>query len=151
MRTEITDIEEYLDTLPAERQAAIRAIRDIIRQNLPAGYEEVMNWGMIAYQVPLAVFPKTYNGQPLLFAALASQKNYMSLYLNCIYTDEQRREKFETDFQATGKKLDAGKSCVRFRQLEDLPLEVIARVIASTPPEEFIKMYQDTRSKRNSK
>jgi hypothetical protein len=75
----------------------------------------------------------------------------MSLYLNCIYTDEQRREKFEEDFQESGKKLDAGKSCVRFRRLEDLPLEVIARVIASTPPEEFIKLYQDARPKRKSK
>ena len=150
MRSEITDIEEYLGALPADRQATMRAMRDIIRQNLPAGYEEVMNWGMIAYQVPLAVFPQTYNGQPLGYAALASQKNHMSLYLNCIYTDEQRREKFEKDFQQSGKKLDAGKSCVRFRRLEDLPLEVIARVIASTPPEEFIKMYQDARSKRKS-
>lgn len=150
MRSDMTDIEEYLDALPAERQTAMRAMRDIIRQNLPAGYEEVMNWGMIAYQVPLADFPQTYNGQPLLYAALASQKNYMSLYLNCIYTDEQRREKFEDDFQESGKKMDAGKSCVRFRRLEDLPLEVITRVIASTPPEEFIKLYQDARPKRKS-
>jgi hypothetical protein len=147
----MTDIEEYLDALPAERQTAMRAMRDIIRQNLPAGYEEVMNWGMIAYQVPLADFPQTYNGQPLLYAALASQKNYMSLYLNSIYSDEQHRQKFENDFRESGKKLNAGKSCVRFKRLEDLPLEVIARVIASTPPEDFIQMYRNARGKNKSK
>ena len=151
MRSETTDIEEYLNALPVERQAAMRAMRDLILQNLPAGYEEVMNWGMIAYQLPLAVFPQTYNGQPLLYAALASQKNHMSLYLNCIYLDERHSEKFENDFQAAGKKLDAGKSCVRFRRLEDLPLEVIASVISSTPPEEFIQIYRNARGKEKSK
>jgi hypothetical protein len=147
----MTDVEEYLNALPVERQAAMRAMREQILQNLPAGYEEVMNWGMIAYQVPLAVFPQTYNGQPLLYAALASQKNYMSLYLNSIYSDEQHRQKFENDFRESGKKLNAGKSCVRFKRLEDLPLEVIARVIASTPPEDFIQMYRNAREKNKSK
>ena len=147
----MTDIDEYLNALPVEKQATMRAVRALILQNLPAGYEEVMNWGMIAYQVPLAVFPQTYNSQPLLYAALASQKNYMSLYLNCIYMDKRRAEKFENDFQAAGKKLDAGKSCVRFRRLEDLPMEVIASVIASTPPDEFIQMYRNARGKEKSK
>ena len=144
----MADVDEYLNALPVEKQAAMRAVRALILQNLPAGYEEVMNWGMIAYQVPLAVFPQTYNSQPLLYAALAAQKNYISLYLNCIYMDERRAEKFENDFQAAGKKLDAGKSCVRFRRLEDLPLEVIASVIASTPPDEFIQMYRNARGKK---
>ncbi len=147
----MADVDEYLNALPVEKQAAMRAVRALILQNLPAGFEEVMNWGMIAYQVPLAVFPQTYNSQPLLYAALASQKNYMSLYLNCIYMDKRRAEKFENDFQAAGKKLDAGKSCVRFRRLEDLPLEVIASVIASTPPDEFIQMYRNARGKKKSK
>jgi len=147
----MADVDEYLNALPVEKQAAMRAVRALILQNLPAGFEEVMNWGMIAYQVPLAVFPQTYNSQPLLYAALASQKNYMSLYLNCIYMDKRRAEKFENDFQAAGKKLDAGKSCVRFRRLEDLPLEVIASVIASTPPDEFIQMYRNARGKEKSK
>ena len=147
----MTDIDEYLNALPVEKQAAMRAVRALILQNLPAGYEEVMNWGMIAYQVPLAVFPQTYNSQPLLYVALAAQKNYMSLYLNCIYMDKRRAEKFENDFQAAGKKLDAGKSCVRFRRLEDLPMEVIASVIASTPPDEFIQMYRNARGKEKSK
>ena len=151
MRSEMADVDEYLNALPVEKQAAMRAVRALILQNLPAGFEEVMNWGMIAYQVPLAVFPQTYNSQPLLYAALASQKNYMSLYLNCIYMDKRRAEKFENDFQAAGKKLDAGKSCVRFRRLEDLPLEVIASVIASTPPDEFIQMYRNARGKEKSK
>ena len=151
MRSEMADVDEYLNALPVEKQAAMRAVRALILQNLPAGFEEVMNWGMIAYQVPLAVFPQTYNSQPLLYAALASQKNYMSLYLNCIYMDKRRAEKFENDFQAAGKKLDAGKSCVRFRRLEDLPMEVIASVIASTPPDEFIQMYRNARGKEKSK
>lgn len=104
-----------------------------------------MNWGMISYEVPLERFPDTYNGKPLMYAALASQKNHMAVYLTSVYTDEGRRKEFEDAYRATGKKMDVGKSCVRFKQLDDLPLDVIGDTIGSTPVDEFVRQYQDIR------
>lgn len=94
MRSKVSSVEEYLAELPEDRREAIRAVRRVIRDNLPKGYEEVMNWGMITYQVPLEIFPLTYNGKPLLYAALASQKNHMAIYLTGIYMDSKARQKF---------------------------------------------------------
>ena len=125
MRSDAQTVEAYLAELPDDRRAAISAVREVILENLPDGYEESMNWGMIAYEVPLSTYPDTYNGQPLSYAALASQKNHMAVYLSGIYMDEDAREKFERDYRATGKRFDVGKSCVRFRKLDDLPLPVI--------------------------
>ncbi len=124
------------------------AVRQVILAHLPQGYEEAMNWGMISYQVPLATYPDTYNGQPLLYAALASQKNYMSLYLSGIYADEAARHSFEAAYRATGKRLDAGKSCVRFRKLDDLPLALISETIAAMDPKAFIALARAARASR---
>lgn len=146
MRSEAATVDQYLAELPVERREVISRVREVVLQNLPAGYEEVMNWGMITYQVPLAVEPNTYNKKPLMYAALASQKNHMAIYLSAIYQDSAAREKFERDYQATGKRYDVGKSCVRFRKLEDLPLEIIGQAIASTPVEEFLQVYHQARS-----
>ena len=129
MRSEAKTVDAYLAQLPEDRRAAISAVREVILENLPDGYEESMNWGMIAYEVPLSTYPDTYNGQPLAYAALASQKNHMAVYLSGIYMDQKAREKFERDYRATGKRIDVGKSCVRFRKLEDLPLPVIGEAI----------------------
>jgi hypothetical protein len=148
MRSYAEDVESYLSTLPADRQADMHKLRALMLEHLPPGYEEVMNWGMISYQVPLAVFPNTYNGQPLMYAALASQKNHMSLYLTSLYADELNRKEFEKAYLDSGKRLDAGKSCLRFRKLDDLPLPLITRTIASTPPKEFIRLVQKARGNR---
>jgi uncharacterized protein YdhG (YjbR/CyaY superfamily) len=148
MHSDAATVEEYLAALPEDRRAAIAAVRQVILDNLPAGYEEAMNWGMITYQVPLETYPHTYNGKPLAYAALASQKNHMAVYLMAIYATETDRQEFEAGYRATGKRLDVGKSCVRFRRLEDLPLPLIGHTIASCPVEEFLRLVQAVGSKR---
>jgi hypothetical protein len=145
MRSKVTTVEEYLAGLPEDRKAAVSTVRDEILTRLPEGYEEAINWGMIAYQVPLATYPDTYNRQPLLYAALASQKNHMAVYLTGIYMSEEARNDFEAKYKATGKRFDVGKSCVRFRSLDDLPLDVIGDAIASMQVGEFVKAYESTR------
>ena len=147
MRAEAKTVQAYLDELPEDRRAAIQAVRETVLGSLPDGYEEAMNWGMISYQVPLSAYPDTYNKQPLMYAALASQKNHMALYLSAIYSDEDARERFEAAYKSTGKRFDVGKSCVRFRRLDDLPLEVIGEAIGSFTPVEFVRRYEEARSR----
>ena len=146
MKSEAQTIEEYLAELPDDRREAVEEVRKTILSSLPDGYEESMNWGMITYQVPLSAYPETYNGQPLMFAALASQKRHMAVYLSAIYADDTARERFEERYKATGKRYDVGKSCVRFRRLDDLPLDVIGEAIASVPMDDFIASYETGRS-----
>lgn len=139
MRSDASTVDEYLAELPEERQEAIAAVREIILEHLPEGYEEVMNWGMITYQVPLEVYPDTYNKKPLMYAALAAQKNHMAVYLTAIYMSEEASQAFEAAYRATGKRYDAGKSCVRFKTLNDLPLSLIGQSIASLSMTEFVE------------
>ena len=150
MRSNASTVAQYVSELPADRRAAIEAVRQVILGNLPAGYEEVMNWGMITYQVPLETYPDTYNGKPLMYAALASQKNHMAVYLTGIYMDDEAREKFEEVYRATGKRYDVGKSCVRFRKLGDLPLALVGESIALSGVEEFVAQVEEARSVRKS-
>ena len=144
-RSDAKSPDAYLAGLPPERRAALSAVRDVIRRNLPAGFEEGMGFGMIAYYVPLDRFPDTYNDQPLGLAALGSQKNYMALYLNTVYGDPTLERWFRDRFAASGKKLDMGKSCVRFRRLDDLPLDLIGETIARTSLEQYLAHYQAAR------
>ena len=130
MRSSADTVAQYLNELPDDRRAALETVRKVILDNLPQGYEEVMNWGMITYQVPLETYPDTYNKKPLMYAALASQKHHMAIYLTGIYMDDETYQKFESAYRATGKRFDVGKSCVRFRNLEDLPLALIGESIA---------------------
>lgn len=141
-------MQEYLKSLPEDRRTAVNTVREVVLKNLPKGYEEVMNWGMITWQVPLDVYPDTYNKQPLMYAALASQKNHMSVYLTGINMDEEIRRTFEADYRATGKRYDAGRSCIRFRKLEDIPLELIGKAVAAFPVEEFIGRVKSLRPVR---
>jgi hypothetical protein len=150
MRSDAASVEDYLAALPDDRREALTAVRAAILAHLPAGLEEAMNWGMISYQVPLATYPDTYNGQPLMFAALASQKNHMAVYLSGIYGSPQLRARFEEEYRATGKRLDVGKSCVRFRRLDDLPLDVLGRAIAACSVERFLAMHDEAASLRKS-
>lgn len=137
--------EEYLDSLPEDRRAAVAAVRRVVLENLPDGFEEGMQYGMIGYYIPLERFPDTYNGQPLGLAALANQKQHMALYLNNVYGDRTTESRFRERWAATGKKLDMGKSCVRFRRLEDLPLDVIGRTIAEESVEGYLERYAAAR------
>ena len=144
MRSEATTVERYLAELPTERREAIEAVRSVILDHLPDGYVESMNWGMIAYEVPLETYPDTYNKQPLAFAALASQKNYMAVYLTGIYISDEARDEFEKAYRATGKRFDVGKSCIRFRKLEDLPLELIGETIEAIPVDRLIQRFEES-------
>jgi len=148
MHNKAKTVKEYLEKLSEERKQAILKVRDVILQNLPVGIVEVMNWGMITYQIPLELYPNTYNGQPLMFAALASQKNHMAIYLSGVYSDDKLREKFIAEYKATGNRLDIGKSCVRFRKIDDLPLELIGKVISAIDVKSFIEIYSSVRSKK---
>jgi len=105
---------------------------------------------MITYEVPLKTYPDTYNKQPLMYAALASQKNHMAVYLVAIYVDENDRQKFEQDYKKTGKRLDVGSSCVRFKKIEDLPLALIGAAIARYQPRDFIASFIKETEKRRS-
>ncbi|MBB5808749.1 uncharacterized protein YdhG (YjbR/CyaY superfamily) [Saccharothrix ecbatanensis] len=137
-------VEEYLAELPEERRATVSAVRDVILANLPEGYDEGIQWGMITYSVPLEVSGKTYNGQPLAYVSLASQKNYLSLYLMGVYGE--REQEFRVEFEATGRKLDMGKSCVRFKRADDLPLDLIGREVARHSVADYVAKVQAARS-----
>jgi uncharacterized protein YdhG (YjbR/CyaY superfamily) len=148
MRSEATSVDLYIAELPDGRRAAIETVRDTVVENLAAGFEEAMNWGMITYQVPLETYPDTYNGQPLMYAALASQKNHMSVYLTAVYSNENSRDAFLDRYRASGKRLDMGKSCVRFRRIDDLPVDLIGETIGSMDVEGFIDNYERSRGKK---
>jgi uncharacterized protein YdhG (YjbR/CyaY superfamily) len=148
MRSNASTVDEYLAELPEDRREAIKTVRQVILDHLPEGYEEVMNWGMITYQVPLETYPDTYNGEPLMVAALASQKNHMAVYLTAIYMDVKTQQQFEKRYRATGKRVDFGKSCIRFRKLTDLPLQLIGETIASLDVETFIRKTENIHSRR---
>jgi hypothetical protein len=134
--------------LPEERKAAISAVRSVILANLPPGYEETVQHGMLSYVIPLATYPVTYNKLPLLFAGLASQKNYMTVHLMNIYGNPADEEWFVQRYTATGKKLNMGKSCVLFKTIDDLLIDLIGEAVARTPVESCIQLYESAR-KRN--
>ena len=148
VRSNATTVEEYLNELAPDRREQIEAVRNVVLDKLPEGYAESMNWGMISWEIPLERYPKTYNKQPLMYAALASQKNYMSLYLMCVYTHDGTQTEFERRFKASGKKLNMGKSCVRFKTTDDLPMDLIADTVASTSVDDYIKSYEAARKKK---
>jgi Domain of unknown function (DU1801) len=145
MQSDAQSVEAYLAELPEDRRVVAEAVRAVILANLPAGFEEGMQYGMIGYYVPLERYPVTYNGQPLGVAALASQKRHLSLYLMGIYGDDGEATWFRERWAETGKKLDMGKSCVRFRRLGDLALDVVGEAIARTSVDDFIAGYERSR------
>ena len=143
MRSEASTVEAYLAELPEDRRGTVEAVRALVREHLPEGYEEGMELGMISYHVPLARSPRTDNGRPLGYVALASQKRYLSLYLMGVYAEREGR--FRAAYAASGKRLDMGKSCLRFRRLDDLALDVIAEEIAATGVDDLIAYYEAAR------
>lgn len=152
MQSKAPTVQAYLRSLPADRRTAISAVRDVIIKNLDPAYEEGMQYGMIGYYVPHRVYPKGYHcdpKQPLPFASLASQKNYMSLYLMSVYCGcvdgdpaSRHAQWFREAWAKTGKKLDMGKACIRFKKLEDLPLELIGEAIRRVPASEYIEFCE---------
>jgi hypothetical protein len=144
MQSSAATVDEYLAGLPEDRRQAISAVREVILKYLPAGYEEGMQYGAIGYFVPHSIYPPGYHcdpKQPLPFVGLASQKNHMAVYMFCLYVNSEMDKEFEEKYRATGKKFDKGASCVRFKKLDDLPLEVIGEAIAKLSVEEFLASY----------
>ena len=144
-RSSAATVGEYLAELPEDRREVVRATRMLVLGALPAGYHETMAWGMISYEIPLADYPNTYNGQPLCYAALAAQKRHVSLYLMSLAQDGDEERRLRDAFSAAGLRLDLGKSCLRFRTMADLVPEAVAAVIAATPPDAFIARYEASR------
>jgi hypothetical protein len=147
MQSAAPTVDAYLASLPEDRRRALQAVREVILANLDRGFEEGMAYGMIGYGVPHRLYPAGYHcdpSKPVPYAGLASQKNYMSLYLMCTYGDPAERAWFEAAWRRTGKKLDMGAACVRFRKLEDLPLDVIAEAFRRTPLKAFRATYEAT-------
>jgi len=145
LHSDAATVGDYLDELPGDRRAAVEAVRAVILANLPAGFVESVAHGMIAYAVPLSTYPDTYNGEPLMYAALASQKRHMAVYLMGIYGSDDLRERFIAEYAAAGKKLDMGKSCVRFARLDDLPLDVVGRAVAAMTCDDYVSLAREAR------
>jgi hypothetical protein len=141
-------VGEYLRELDPERRAILTKVRKVVNDNLPKGYKEGMGYGMISWQIPLSTHPGTSDGQPLSYAALAAQKNYNALYLMGAYVDGTNGGFLRDEFKKRGLKLDMGKSCLRFKRLEDLALDVIGEVIARTPPAAFMAVYDAAHPKK---
>jgi hypothetical protein len=139
-------VEQYLASVPADRRAAIARVRDVVNARLPPGFEETMQYGMISWIVPRSRLAATYNGQPLAIASLASQKQYMALYLMSVYSDAELGAWFRAAYRSAGKKLDMGKSCVRFKTLDALPLDVVGEALSRVPVEAYLAVYEASRS-----
>jgi hypothetical protein len=142
-------VEGYLASLPEDRRLALERVRETILANLPSGYEESMTWGMPTYEVPLAPFPDTYNGKPLMYAAFASQKRYMTVHLMGLDASSDPGRSFRDAYEErVGRPPDMGVGCVRFRRLEELPLDLIGSQIASTGVDAFVERARSARSSR---
>jgi hypothetical protein len=142
-------VAQYLAALPADRRAALSAVRKAINENLPDGYEEGMQFGMIGWYVPLAMYPAGYGENPkvpLPLVALASQKSGMVLHFLCFYGHPTLSTWFVSAYKKSGKKLDMGKGCVRFKKLEDLALDVVGRTVARVSVEQHMANYQAARA-----
>ena len=140
-------VDEYLRTLSPEREQLISTLRSLILGNLPDGFQEVMNWGMISYEIPWELSGPTYNGKPLLWVALSSQKQYCSLYLTGLYSSPAELEAFQERWLSHGLRLNMGKSCIRFKRVEDLPLDLIAEVLRRNTPEQALEMISEARGR----
>lgn len=135
-------VAQYLAEVDPSRRATLRRVRTMMKRSVPRGIVETMNWGMIAYEVPLSVVPDTYNGKPLMFAALAAQKQYISIYLTGIYGDEGLCARFEQSCLDAGFRLDLGKSCLRMKREEDIPFAQVADALSACSMETFVERYQ---------
>ncbi len=145
VQSKASTVSQYLKDLPRERRDEIQKVRRVIRKNIGKGFKETMNWGMICYEVPLSIYPDTYNGKPLMFVALAAQKNNYSLYLMCIYQDPRFVETLRNGFDKIGKKPNMGKSCIRFKRADDIPLDVIGGIVRRVSLEEFLRSYEQVK------
>lgn len=136
----------YLKELTPQNNKLIHEVRKVILENIDPTFEENMNWGMISYEVPLKIYPDTYNKKPLMYMALAAQKNNISLYFMCTYQNKKLNEQLLKGFDDINKKPNMGKSCIRFKKVEDIPLKVIGKIIKKTTLKKYIKQFEEARS-----
>ncbi|MEK6797122.1 MAG: DUF1801 domain-containing protein [Spirochaetota bacterium] len=151
MQSKALTVADYLESLPADRRKAVSAIRAVIKNRLPKGYAEMMQYGMIGYVVPLSRYPDGYLGKkdiPVPYAALASQKGYIAVYLMNVYADKDALTVLRRDFTRAGKKLSMGKSCIRFKRIDDVSLDAIGNAVARTSVDDHIAAYEKARGKK---
>lgn len=154
MQSNAATVDEYLAEMPPERQAALERLRALVKKNLPKGFVEQMQWGMISYVVPHSMYPAGYHSdtkQPLPFLTLASQKAHIAVYHMGIYADPKLRAWFTSAHaKATAKKLDMGKSCIRYKKPEDIPFELIGELASKVTPAQWIERYERNLGKRSA-
>jgi hypothetical protein len=154
MKHTATSVEEYLASLPEDRRQALEAVRKVILENKDPLIEESLQYGMIGYVIPHSVFPAGYHcdpKQPLPYASIASQKNYMALYIFCMYGTEEEEAWLRAEWKKAGKKLDMGKSCIRFKKLDDVPLDVVGALFRRAKARPFIEHYESVIATTGSK
>jgi hypothetical protein len=148
VHSEATTVEQYLAELEDERRAQIEPVHRVVHDAMPAGYEESVAWGMLSWSVPLETYPDTYNGQPLSYVCLAAQKRHNALYLMGLYSGSEQAAEFRRAWTEDGRRLDMGKSCLRYRTVEDLRLDLVRETVASIPPEKLIALHERARASR---
>jgi uncharacterized protein YdhG (YjbR/CyaY superfamily) len=145
MQSNASTVEDYVAELPPERRAVVQAVHDVVATAMPEGYQEGVAWGMVTWSVPLERYPTTYNKQPLAYVSLAAQKRHYALYLMGVYADSEKEQDFRRRWEAGGRKLNMGKSCLRFKALEDLDLDLVAAVVSGTSVDDYIARYKAAR------
>ena len=152
MKIEANSPEEYIASIPEDRKKPVSELRQVINENLPEGFEETMSYGMIGYVVPHTVYPDGYHCDPSLplpFMNLASQKNYIAVYHSGIYAKKELQDWFVEEYKKeTGKKPDMGKSCIRFKNLENIPFQLIGELSAKISSKEWIEIYEKNVKKK---
>ena len=156
MQSKATTVDQYLDELPDERKKAMEELRKVIKKNIPKGFQECMSYGMVGYVVPHSKYPAGYHCDqklPLPFLAFASQKNFIAVYHMGIYAEPRLLKWFtEAHAKASPKKLDIGKSCMRYKKAEDIPYQLIGELVSKITPDEWIEMYErNYKNQRKSK
>lgn len=146
MQSSETTTDAYLLSLPDDRKQAVTALYNVVTQNIPAGFKPVMQYGMITFVVPHSIYPKGYHCKPtdaLPFLSIASQKNFIALYHMGIYADSKLLEWFTTNYaKYSNIKLDMGKSCMRFKKIEQIPFEIIGELVKKITPQQWIEKYE---------
>ena len=148
MHSDAATVDEYLAELPADRRTQVEPVYRAVHDAMPEGFTETMEWGMITWSVPLETFPDTYNGQPLCYVSLAAQKRHNALYLMGLYGDSAEAAEFRTRWTEDGTRLDMGKSCLRFRTLDETRLRLGADAVAATGPDDFVALHERARAQR---
>lgn len=147
MQSDATTVEQYLAELPVERRADVTALVQLVRRSIQPGFVETMRWGMVTWEVPLGLSGPTYNGEPLAYVAVASQKRHISIYLMSVYSDVDTAAGFERRWADSGKRLDMGKSCVRFTRNDNADLDSIAWAVGLMSPTDNVARAHELRGR----